>query len=152
MGQSRATQQRRSQLRGRARPEHQGQVDRAPGQRHLGSELDSILTGREYQRRQIQFQPRRDRSGLYLEARLHSEHHNRDRVSLRVRERPVVNGHSATWQGLAQYLVYDWNAWEFAGRGEFFDDQDGARTGVKQTLWELTGTTTYKVPEVTGLL
>ncbi len=65
---------------------------------------------------------------------------------------PVINGHSATWQGLAQYLVYDWNAWEFAGRGEFFDDQDGARTGVKQTLWELTGTTTYKVPEVTGLL
>ncbi len=65
---------------------------------------------------------------------------------------PVVNGHSGTWQGLAAYFVYDWNAWEFASRGEFFDDQDGARTGTAQTLWELTQTITWKVPEVTGLL
>jgi Putative beta-barrel porin-2, OmpL-like. bbp2 len=76
---------------------------------------------------------------------------------------PVVNGHSATWQGVAQYLVYDWKEWEFATRGEWFDDEDGARTttvndGVpngspaRQTLWEVTQTLTYKVPEVTGLL
>jgi hypothetical protein len=65
---------------------------------------------------------------------------------------PVVHGHSATWQGLAGYFVYDWNAWEFASRGEFFDDEDGARTGTAQTLWELTQTVTFKVPEVTGLL
>ena len=65
---------------------------------------------------------------------------------------PVVNGHSATWQGLAGYFVYDWNAWELATRGEFFDDEDGARTGTAQTLWELTQTVTWKVPEVTGLL
>jgi cell division protein FtsB len=65
---------------------------------------------------------------------------------------PVINGHSASWQGLAQYLVYDWNAWEFASRGEFFQDKDGARTnGTAQTLWELTQTVSYKVPEVTGL-
>jgi hypothetical protein len=64
----------------------------------------------------------------------------------------VANNHSATWQGFAQYIVYDWNAWESATRGEFFDDQDGSRTGVKQTLWELTQTFTYKVPDVTGLL
>ncbi len=64
----------------------------------------------------------------------------------------VVNGHSATWQGVAQYIVYDWNAWEFATRGELFDDEDGARTGVHQTLWEVTQTLTYKVPDVTGLL
>lgn len=62
------------------------------------------------------------------------------------------NGHGATWQGLAQYIVYDWNAWEFATRGEMFDDEDGSRTGVHQTLWELTQTFTYKVPDVTGLL
>jgi hypothetical protein len=64
---------------------------------------------------------------------------------------PVVNGHSATWQGLAQYIVYDWNQFEFASRGEFFDDEDGARTGTVQTLWELTQTIGYKVPEVEGL-
>ncbi len=72
---------------------------------------------------------------------------------------PVINRHSASWQGAAQYIVYDWNQWEFAGRGEFFDDQDGARIGpdfngrVKaQTLYEITPTVTYKVPQVTGLL
>jgi hypothetical protein len=64
----------------------------------------------------------------------------------------AIPDHSATWQGFAQYIVYDWNAWEFASRGEFFDDEDGARTGIRQTLWELTQTVTYKVPDVTGLL
>jgi putative OmpL-like beta-barrel porin-2 len=64
----------------------------------------------------------------------------------------VINGHSATWQGVAQYIVYDWNAWEFATRGEWFDDEDGSRTGVHQDLWEGTQTITYKVPDVTGLL
>ena len=66
---------------------------------------------------------------------------------------PVINGHSATWQGLAGYFVYDLNpAWEFATRGEFFDDEDGAKTGTAQTLWELTQTVTFHVPEVTGLM
>ena len=65
---------------------------------------------------------------------------------------PVVNGHSATWQGLAGYFVYDWDRWELASRGEFFDDEDGARTGTTQTLWELTQTVTWKVPQVEGLL
>ena len=65
---------------------------------------------------------------------------------------PVVNGHSATWQGLAGYFVYDWDRYQFATRGEFFDDQDGARTGTAQTLWELTQTITWKVPQVEGLL
>jgi len=82
---------------------------------------------------------------------------------------PVVNGHSASWQGVAQYFVYDWKEWEFATRGEWFDDMDGARTAevldgpgpnsppngtgpARQNLWEVTQTLTYKVPEVTGLL
>lgn len=65
---------------------------------------------------------------------------------------PVVHGHSGTWQGLAGYFVYDWDRWELATRGEFFDDQDGARTGTAQTLWELTQTVTWKVPAVEGLL
>jgi hypothetical protein len=64
----------------------------------------------------------------------------------------VFPGHSATWQGGAGYAVYDWNQWEFATRGEFFDDEDGFRTGLTQTLWEITQTVTYKVPEAPGLL
>ncbi len=67
---------------------------------------------------------------------------------------PVINGHSATWQGVAQYVVYDWTpSIETATRAEFFDDMDGARTnGDAQTLWEITQTISYKIPEVTGLI
>jgi len=66
---------------------------------------------------------------------------------------PVANGHSGSWQGLAQYLVYDFTpSVETATRGEFFQDKDGARTGTAQTLWEITQTVSYKIPEVTGLI
>ncbi len=66
---------------------------------------------------------------------------------------PSVAGHSASWSGYAQYLVYDWTpALESATRGELFDDKDGMRTGTAQTLWEITQTLSWKVPEVTGLL
>ena len=67
---------------------------------------------------------------------------------------PVINGHSASWQGVAQYLVYDFSpALESATRAEFFDDMDGARTnGTAQTLWEITQTLSYKIPDVTGLI
>jgi Putative beta-barrel porin-2, OmpL-like. bbp2 len=69
-------------------------------------------------------------------------------------EGPVINGHSATWQGAAQYLVYDWTpALESATRAEFFQDKDGARTTLTgQTVWEITQTLSYKIPEVTGLV
>ncbi|HKN01968.1 MAG TPA: outer membrane beta-barrel protein, partial [Candidatus Binataceae bacterium] len=76
-------------------------------------------------------------------------------------EGPVINGHSASWQGMAQYLVYDFTpSLESATRGEFFQDKDGARTGMTgvfpnkptgQTVWEITQTFSYKIPEVTGL-
>jgi len=67
---------------------------------------------------------------------------------------PAINGHSASWQGAAGYVVYDWTpAVELATRAEFFDDMDGARTnGEAQTLWEITQTLSYKIPDVTGLL
>ncbi len=66
---------------------------------------------------------------------------------------PVIHGHSGSWSGYAQYLVYDWTpALESATRGEVFDDKDGSRSGTAQTLWEITQTLSYKVPEVTGLL
>jgi hypothetical protein len=69
-------------------------------------------------------------------------------------EGPVINGHSASWQGAAQYLVYDFTpSLESATRGEFFQDKDGARTtGTGQTVWEITETLSYKIPEVTGLI
>ena len=41
---------------------------------------------------------------------------------------------------------------EFATRGEWFRDSQGARTGLRQTLGEVTETINYKVPAVTGLL
>jgi Putative beta-barrel porin-2, OmpL-like. bbp2 len=67
---------------------------------------------------------------------------------------PVIDGHSATWQGAAGYVVYDFTpSFEAATRAEFFDDMDGARTnGEAQTLWEITQTLSYKIPEVTGLI
>ncbi|HTT76108.1 MAG TPA: outer membrane beta-barrel protein [Candidatus Binataceae bacterium] len=61
--------------------------------------------------------------------------------------------HSVSWTGAAGYVVYDWTSnIEFALRGEWFRDSDGARTGLRQTLGEFTGTINYKVPKVTGLL
>ncbi|MDB5108162.1 MAG: uncharacterized protein JWM69_1103 [Candidatus Binatus sp.] len=66
---------------------------------------------------------------------------------------PVVNGHSGSWLGASGYVVYDWtDRFETATRGELFQDKDGSRTGTAQTLWEITQTLSYKVPEVTGLL
>ena len=65
----------------------------------------------------------------------------------------TANNHSGSWSGYAQYLVYDWSpAVELATRGEVFDDKDGTRTGTAQTLWEITQTLSYKVPNVTGLV
>lgn len=61
--------------------------------------------------------------------------------------------HSADWQGAVGYIVYDLTPnLEFATRGEMFRDSDGVRTGLRQTLGEVTETINYKVPMVTGLL
>jgi hypothetical protein len=60
---------------------------------------------------------------------------------------------TVSWTGAAGYVVYDWTPQvEFAVRGEWFDDSDGARSGLRQTLGEFTGTINYKVPKVSGLL
>lgn len=60
---------------------------------------------------------------------------------------------SVSWTGAAGYIVYDLNDnVELATRGEWFRDSDGARTGLRQTLGEITETLNYKVPNVTGLL
>jgi hypothetical protein len=60
---------------------------------------------------------------------------------------------TVSWTGAAGYIVYDLNDHiEFATRGEWFRDSDGARTGLRQTLGEITETLNYKIPQVTGLL
>jgi len=65
----------------------------------------------------------------------------------------VTINHAVSWYGNAGYVVYDYNdALEFATRGEWFRDPDGARTGLRQVLGEVTQTISYKIPGVTGLL
>jgi Putative beta-barrel porin-2, OmpL-like. bbp2 len=59
--------------------------------------------------------------------------------------------HGVDWQGAAGYVIYDLNdKIEFATRGEYFRDSDGVRTGIRQTLGEITETLNYKV--ASGLL
>ncbi|MDP3789576.1 MAG: porin, partial [Candidatus Omnitrophota bacterium] len=65
------------------------------------------------------------------------------------------DGKDATWDGIAGYAKYDildW--WSIAGRGEFFHDRNGVRTGVLTSatmpitdleLWEFTLTNEFKL-------
>jgi hypothetical protein len=65
----------------------------------------------------------------------------------------VTITHGVQWQGADGFIVYDLNDnIELATRGEWFEDTDGARTGLRQTLGEITETLSYKVPGVSGLL
>jgi hypothetical protein len=55
---------------------------------------------------------------------------------------PAIYGHSESWQGGAQYLVYDFTpSLQSATRGEYI-----------QPIWEITQTFSYKIPQVTGLI
>jgi hypothetical protein len=59
--------------------------------------------------------------------------------------------HGVDWQAAAGYIIYDFNdKLEFVARGEYFRDSDGARTGIRQSLGEVTFTVNYKI--VNGLL
>jgi hypothetical protein len=52
---------------------------------------------------------------------------------------------TAYWDGLAGYVIYHFTDELSATlRAEFFNDADGVRTGVKQTVWELTPTLSYQ--------
>jgi hypothetical protein len=65
----------------------------------------------------------------------------------------ITTPNTVSWTGAAGYIVYDWTPQiEFVARGEWFRDSDGARSGLRQTLGEFTGTINYKVPKVNGLL
>jgi opacity protein-like surface antigen len=62
---------------------------------------------------------------------------------------------NAMWQGAAAYVVFAPTAdWQFALRGEVFDDPDGVRTLFQQagsgpgaTFWEFTPTVAYKITD-----
>lgn len=58
----------------------------------------------------------------------------------------------ARWDGLAGYIIYHFTD-ELSGafRAEFFDDVDGVRTGLKQTVWELTPTLSFQPSFFPGL-
>jgi hypothetical protein len=53
---------------------------------------------------------------------------------------------NARWDGLAGYAIYRLTDTLTASlRGEFFNDADGVRTGLKQTVWEVTPTLAYQI-------
>ncbi len=59
-------------------------------------------------------------------------------------------GADASWRGTAGYArVAVSKKWALNFRGEVFDDPDGARTGVAQTLREVTFTPEYRIDEHT---
>lgn len=59
----------------------------------------------------------------------------------------LPNGETAraVWQGIAGYMNYTFNEqWRGSARAEFFDDQNGYRSGVRQAWREATITVGYK--------
>jgi len=59
-----------------------------------------------------------------------------------------LNGENAIWQGFAAVVNYNFtDRFSAAGRGEFFNDWNGARTGVSQRLWEMTGDLKYLITQ-----
>lgn len=59
-------------------------------------------------------------------------------------ENALVGGDDADWSGIAGYINYILNEqWRLALRGEYFDDEDGFRTGIEQEWKEVTATLAY---------
>jgi len=57
----------------------------------------------------------------------------------------VVPLDDAMWQGIALMVRYEFTKqFSLSARGELFADEDGARTGTEQDLWEITLTAAYK--------
>ncbi|MBI1870800.1 MAG: porin [Chlamydiae bacterium] len=60
----------------------------------------------------------------------------------------VVSRFDGAWQGFSGIAKYDINERMYAAlRGEWFSDEDGARTGTTQDLWEVTATGAYMIVE-----
>lgn len=62
-------------------------------------------------------------------------------------DKAALNGGDATWWGVAAYAAYDWTEkLRTAVRFEYFEDKDGARTGIDSLgVWEATATVQYKI-------
>jgi len=59
-------------------------------------------------------------------------------------DKGAVGGGDADWSGVAGYVNYKFRPkWRVAGRLEYFDDEDGFRTGVEQKLKEGTVTVAF---------
>jgi hypothetical protein len=57
---------------------------------------------------------------------------------------PNGTNNKAIWQGIAGYLNYKLNdCWQTSLRGEYFNDEDGFRTGVRQVWKEVTLSLAY---------
>jgi hypothetical protein len=60
----------------------------------------------------------------------------------------AVSGGHATFWGISNTVAYDFTPrFNMAFRAEWFDDQDGARTGTSQGIWELTLDAKYKITD-----
>jgi hypothetical protein len=58
------------------------------------------------------------------------------------------DGGDSTWQGLSAIGSYNFtDRFTFSGRLGFFNDTDGARTGIRQTVWEYTMTGKYLITQ-----
>ncbi len=63
-------------------------------------------------------------------------------------EEKVLGNESALWEGFAAIATYNFtDRCSGSVRGEWFEDHNGARTGVRQTLWESTVTAKYQVTQ-----
>ncbi len=62
---------------------------------------------------------------------------------------PNFNGpRNRQWYGVAGYVKYQFlKNWYVAGRGEYFNDEDGARTGRNQAIWEGTVTVDWALSD-----
>lgn len=61
-------------------------------------------------------------------------------------EDAIIQGETAMWQGVAGYIHYNISdTFALTARSEFFEDNDGARTGTTQDLWEITLTGEFRM-------
>ena len=59
---------------------------------------------------------------------------------------PLNGGNNSEWYGIAVYAKYDFtDFFSTSIRAEYFDDKNGVRTGIAQTLKEITITTEFKI-------
>jgi hypothetical protein len=62
------------------------------------------------------------------------------------RKDPLNSGKNSQWYGVAGYAKYDFTPFFSTSiRAEYFDDKDGVRTGIPQTLKEVTITPEFRI-------